>query len=318
MRRTTSCRVFVRIPRFPYDPCEKSSGRPGRYSDRPRKGSRGMHSPSGSRREVTEYFESTAAYWKELYSGDSLLPTIYKDRHNTALRWIQDLLLPPNARILEVGCGAGLVTLALARHGYSVHALDSTTAMLQMTRNGSTHQRTQNRVRLQAADVHALPFQAHTFDLVIAIGVIPWLHSERVGVEEMRRVLKPGGYLLATADNNARLTRILDPRSSPLLAPLRLAVKRCLQLFALWSPTAGFQPKRHYPRQVDRLVSECGCENVKSCTVGFGPFTFLGKELFTDAIGVSLHRWLQTRASRRSMFPLRWTGSHYLVLATKG
>jgi ubiquinone/menaquinone biosynthesis C-methylase UbiE len=274
-----------------------------------------MHSPSGSRREVTEYFESTAAYWKELYSGDSLLPTIYQDRHNTALRWIHDLLLPPNARILEVGCGAGLVTLALARNGYSVHALDSTTAMLQMTRNGSAH--LQDRVRLHAGDVHALPFQAHTFDLVIAIGVIPWLHSERVALQEIRRVLKPGGYLLATADNNARLTRILDPRSSPLLAPLRLAAKRCLQLCGLWAPASGFQPKRHYPRQVDRFMNECGCENVKSCTVGFGPFTFLGKELFTDAIGVRLHRWLQTRASRRRLSPLRWTGSHYVVLVTK-
>ena len=74
----------------------------------------------------------------------------------------------------------------------------------------------QDRVRIHAADVHALPFQAHTFDLVVAIGVIPWLHSERVALQEMQRVLKPGGYLLVTADNNARLNRILDPRSSPL------------------------------------------------------------------------------------------------------
>jgi hypothetical protein len=120
-----------------------------------------------------------------------------------------------------------------------------------------------------------------------------------------------------TADNNARLDRILDPLSSPLAAPLRLAAKRFLRLCGLWSPASGFQPKRHYPGEIDRSMGECGFEHVKSCTVGFGPFTFLGKALFSDTVGVRLHRRLQTLASRRGLSLLRWTGSHYLVLVTK-
>jgi 2-polyprenyl-3-methyl-5-hydroxy-6-metoxy-1,4-benzoquinol methylase len=279
-----------------------------------------MHSPlspSASQQHVTDFFESTAVYWKSVYSGDRLLPAIYQDRHRTALGWVRDLDLRPNARILEVGCGAGLLTLALARNGHTVDALDSTEAMRRMTRNGAVRQGVQSRIRIHAADVHALPFQAHAFDLVIAIGVIPWLHSERLALLEMQRVLKPGGHLLVTADNNARLGRILDPRSSPLSAPLRLAAKRLLRLCGLWSPPAGFQPKRHYPREIDRLMSECGFEHVHSCTVGFGPFTVLGKALLTGGIGVRLHRRLQTLASRRGVFLLRWTGSHYLVLVTK-
>jgi ubiquinone/menaquinone biosynthesis C-methylase UbiE len=276
-----------------------------------------MQPASASQQNVTDYFESTAAYWKAVYSDDRLLPAIYRDRHNTALGWIQNLDLHPSARILEVGCGAGLIAVALARNGYTVDALDSTTAMLQMTRNGSAHQGVEDRVRLHAADVHALPFRAHAFDLVIAIGVIPWLHSEGLALQEMQRVLKPGGYLLVTADNNARLNRILDPRSSPLSAPLRLAAKRFLRLCGLWSPNSGFQPKRHYPSEVNRLIGKCGFENVKCCTVGFGPFTFLGQALLTDAIGIRLHRRLQALASRRGLLPLRWTGSHYLMLVTK-
>ena len=54
------------------------------------------------------------------------------------------------ARILEVGCGAGLITVALAQNGYTVDALDSTTAMLQMTRNDAAHQGVEDRVRLHA------------------------------------------------------------------------------------------------------------------------------------------------------------------------
>ena len=170
---------------------------------------------------------------------------------------------------------------------------------------------------MYSADVHALPFQAETFDVVIAIGVIPWLHSERLALEQIQRVLKPGGYLLVTADNNARLNRLLDPLSSPLLAPLRLSAKRLLRLCGLWSPASGFQPKRHYPREFNRLIDDCGFEHVKSRTVGFGPFTFFGKGLLADSVGIRLHRWLQTVASRRGLLPLRSTGAHYLVLATK-
>ena len=276
-----------------------------------------MQPASASPQHVSDYFESTAAYWKTLYADDRLLSTIYQDRHHTALGWIQELNLVPSARILEVGCGAGLLTSALARNGYTVDAVDSTMAMLQMTRNDATRHCGGNRIRMYAADVHALPFQAHTFDLVIAIGVIPWLHSEHLALREMQRVLKRGGHLLVTADNDARLNRILDPRSSPVLAPLRLVAKRLLRLCRLWSPNSGFQPKRHYPREFNRSIGACGFEQVKTRTVGFGPFTFLGKELFTDALGIKLHRWLQTAASRRGSLPLRWTGTHYLVLATK-
>jgi ubiquinone/menaquinone biosynthesis C-methylase UbiE len=276
-----------------------------------------MNTPSASRQFVTEYFESNAAYWKTVYSGHQLLPAIYQDRHNTALGWIQDLGLRPNARILEVGCGAGLLTVALARNGYFVDAVDATDAMLQMTRKSAADRGVQDRIRLHAADVHALPFRTQTFDLVIAIGVIPWLHSERLALQEMWRVLNPGGYLLVTADNNARLDRILDPQSSPMSAPFRLAAKRVLRLCGLWTPNSGFQPKRHYPSEVNRFMGECGFETMKSCTVGFGPFTFLGKALLADPVGVRLHRRLQTLASRRGLRLLRWTGSHYLVLGAK-
>ena len=277
-----------------------------------------MQPASASQQHVTDYFESTAAYWKTVYSDRRLLPAIYRDRHHTALGWIEHLDLHPSARILEVGCGAGLVTSALARNGYTVDALDSTMAMLRMTRNGAGDQCVQGRIRVHSADVHALPFQVRTFDLVIAIGVIPWLHSERLALREMQRVLKPGGYLLVTADNNARLNRILDPRSSPLLVPIRLAAKRLLRLCGLWSPNSAFQPKRHYPREFNRVIGDCGFTRVKSGTVGFGPFTFFGKELFTDAAGIRLHRRLQLLASRRALLPLRWTGSHYLVLCRCG
>jgi len=276
-----------------------------------------MQTQWANQQKVSDYFESSSAYWKKIYFGARLLPTIYRERHGTALGWVRKLGLGVDARILDIGCGAGRMTIALARIGHAVDAMDFATAMLQMTRKNAVKRGLQDRIRLHSADVEALPFEAQVFDLVIAIGVIPWLHSEHGALQEMKRVLKPGGYLLVTADNDARLNRILDPLSCPLFKPLRVTAKRLLQQCKLWPPHSGFQPKRHYPHEVNRLIGNCNFKKVKSCTVGFGPFTLFGKELFTDRIGVKLHRRLKMLASREVLLPLRWTGSHYLVLARK-
>lgn len=270
-----------------------------------------------AQQRVNDYFESSSEYWKKIYSDDALLPTIYQDRHNTTLDWIRNLGLSPTARILEIGCGAGLLTAALAQSGQAVDAMDSTPAMLQMARDAAVHRGIEDRIRLHLADVHALPFKAETFDLAIAIGVIPWLHSEHLALLEMRRILKPGGYLLATADNNARLNRILDPLSSPLLKPFRAGAKGLLDLCGWRSSASGFQPKRHYPHELHRMLDRSDFKTVMSHTLGFGPFTFLGKRLFPDPVGVLLHRRLQTLATGKRFSPLRWAGSHHVVLATK-
>ena len=202
---------------------------------------------------ASDYFESSTEYWKTIYSSGGLLPTIYQDRHRTTLDWIQNLRLPYTARILEVGCGAGLLTAALAQSGHAVDAMDSASAMLQTAREAAAHRGVDGQIRLHLADVHALPFPPETFDLVIALGVIPWLHSEHLALLEMRRVLKPGGHLLATADNNARLNRILDPLSTPVLTPLRAVAKEVLRSFGRWTAPSGFQPKRHYPYELHRI-----------------------------------------------------------------
>ena len=105
--------------------------------------------------------------------------------------------------------------------------------------------------------------------------------------------------------------------SCPLFMPLRVATKRLLQLVGAWFPAPGFQPKRHYPAEVDGLLAGCHFKKVQSCTVGFGPFTIFGWKLFTDPLSVRLHRRLQTLASGETASPLHGTGSHYLMLATK-
>jgi arsenite methyltransferase len=99
--------------------------------------------------------------------------------------------------VLDIGCGAGFDTLLAARqvgpHG-SVIAVDMTPAMLERTRAGAS--------ALQLASVDArlgyaeeLPADDASIDVVISNGVIN-LTPDKVGVmEEIHRVLRPGGRI---------------------------------------------------------------------------------------------------------------------------
>jgi len=269
------------------------------------------------REEVDRYFRATASYWRDIYHTQSLLPVIYRDRQRAALDWVEALKLPAGAQVLEVGCGAGLMTTALAQRGYLVDAIDRTPEMLEMTRRAAEAAGAGARVAVSLGDTHGLRFPSGRFALVVALGVIPWLHSPAVALAEMARVLEPGGHLIATADNRARLNRLLDPLSTPLVAPLRRAAKHLLRVAGWRKRRAGeLDPKMHYPHQLDRMVAAAGLRKMAGRAVGFGPFTLVGHTVLPAAAGLTLHRRLQALADRGVPF-LRSTGCHYLLLAQK-
>jgi len=268
------------------------------------------------RAEVDYYFQSSAAYWEEIYHSQRLRPLTYQQRRDVALRWIAAVGLPASARVLDVGCGAGVLAAALATAGYAVDAIDTAPAMIEIARRRAACSEVAARLTVAAGDAHALPFSDGCFDVVTALGVLPWLYSEAVAISEMQRVLKPGGYILVATDNESRLDRLLDPISTPPLAPLRRMVKAILPGARTPQSPCGFAAKRHRPAEIDRLLSRHGLAKIRSKTVGFWPFTFCDREIFSDSISVRLDCFLRALAERN--FPgLRMTGAQYMALAQK-
>ena len=177
------------------------------------------HPATGRQRLVTACFQTHARYWEDIYDGSDVTSRIYQHRRALALDWVDRLGLPDGAPVLEVGAGAGLTAVALAERGYQVTAVDTTAAMVDTVRRRAAEAAVSSRLRLALGDAHRLPFADGAFRLVVALGVIPWLHSPERAAQEMARVLTPGGYLVVSADNRARLTDLLDPRHNPAAAP---------------------------------------------------------------------------------------------------
>jgi SAM-dependent methyltransferase len=267
-------------------------------------------------KRVDDYFESAADYWKDIYGENQrLLATIYRERRELVLRWVDDLRLHAGSRILEIGCGAGVTTAALARK-YHVWAVDTAQAMVESTRHEAVVRGVAANVVAHIGDVHSLPYRPDTFDAVIAMGVIPWLHSESNAVAETARVLKPGGFLIATADNRCCLTWMLDPERSPLAAPARWACKFALRVLHR-NRAVQFYCKRHSRREVETLLSSADLQMLQSATIGYGPFSIFGRYVLPDSTGIKLHRAV-TRLAQTQFIPgLSAAGCHILALAQK-
>src|SRR5216117_3967362 len=156
-----------------------------------------MNNPDREQQKrVNDYFQSTLAYWDEIYREGGVYQTIYQRRRTVALSLVDKLALPAGSRVLEVGCAHGLTTVALAERGFSVEAVDAVPEMISAARIRAQESGLAQRMSFQVADIQNLPFEAGRFNLVLVIGVTEWLRSLEQPLREIERVLRPGGHSL--------------------------------------------------------------------------------------------------------------------------
>jgi SAM-dependent methyltransferase len=97
-------------------------------------------------------------------------------------------------RILDAGCGAGPLLAALRDRGAVVTGIDKSPGILKLARR-----RLGDDADLRVAELgNLLPFPDHTFDDVTASLVLHYLEDWGPALAELRRVLKPGGRLIAS------------------------------------------------------------------------------------------------------------------------
>jgi SAM-dependent methyltransferase len=107
---------------------------------------------------------------------------------------------PPGAKVLEVGCGPGLLSTRLAgEHGLDVTGLDLDPAMIERATANAARSlgNREDRPSFVVGDVAALPFADASFDLVVCTFAIHHWADPAAGLTEIRRVLRPDGRLLA-------------------------------------------------------------------------------------------------------------------------
>jgi len=141
---------------------------------------------------------------------------------------VAEATAPDGARVLEVGCGPGHLSIRLARqHGLDMTGLDLDPAMIERARANAVRAGDGNERRpsFLVGDVASIPFSEGSFDLVVSTLSMHHWTNPTAGLAEIDRVLRPGARALVWDFRQGYLpfhASLPDPVERTHGAPLRV------------------------------------------------------------------------------------------------
>jgi ubiquinone/menaquinone biosynthesis C-methylase UbiE len=139
--------------------------------------------------DIEFHRETAAAY-------DDEVTATYGVYHRLLLEPYLDRLAEglSSRRALDLGCGTGVVSLALARRGFDVLGIDHSREMLDLAEQKLAEADVRGPYRFVVGDVRNLPVADATFDCVTCQGLLHHLDELEPCLRELARVLRPGGH----------------------------------------------------------------------------------------------------------------------------
>lgn len=185
-----------------------------------------------------------------------VLETRGTDPQQRAMRraFLSDIAFPAQARVLEVGCGTGVLTrvLALWPDVGEVVGVDPAPVFLRKARELAAEL---PNLTFREADGRSLPFENETFDAVVFDSTLSHVPGPERALAEAFRVLRPGGCLAAFDGDYATTTVALGDHD-----PLQICAEATM---------ANSVTDRWLMRRLPALIRTCGFEAVRSSSHGF-------------------------------------------------
>ncbi|MEO5829485.1 MAG: bifunctional 2-polyprenyl-6-hydroxyphenol methylase/3-demethylubiquinol 3-O-methyltransferase UbiG [Rhodanobacter sp.] len=141
-------------------------------------------------------FDRVSQLWWDAQGKMGMLHTINPLRS----KFITDQITRANPRIVDVGCGGGILAEALARTGAQVTGIDLSELSLQVARRHAAEQGLAIDYRYQNAEQLALE-QAGSFDVVTCMEMLEHVPDPSQVIAACARLLKPGGRAIFSTIN---------------------------------------------------------------------------------------------------------------------
>ena len=149
-----------------------------------------------ARQSELDKFAALASRWWDPNGPQRALHALNPVR----LAWVAERATLPGARVLDVGCGGGLLSEALAKAGADVVALDLAPELIQVARLHGLEAGTRVEYREQSVESLAAE-QPGTFDVVTCMEMLEHVPDPQSILDACATLLRPGGQLFASTLN---------------------------------------------------------------------------------------------------------------------
>lgn len=129
------------------------------------------------------------------------------DRGNFVRSVIGKFIIPENLVVLDLGSGEGGTSFILSENNFVFSFDFSFVRLIRQSENFDG-----NKINRINGDARHLPFSDSTFDLIILQDVIEHIESSEIMIDEIKRILKPGGVIYLSTPNRLSVINMLaDP-----------------------------------------------------------------------------------------------------------
>jgi 2-polyprenyl-6-hydroxyphenyl methylase/3-demethylubiquinone-9 3-methyltransferase len=214
----------------------------------------------------TEFFDTQADRWIGLYD----IKPSFRDRLDLFTSTLEGVQ-PAPARVLDFGCGPGVISMALAARGYQMTGVDGAPRMIELARTESAR-RGLHGTRFDVVAAGELAFPAESFDAVVCSSVIEYVPDDVELIGELAQVIAPGGHLLVSVPQSESVVGFAESALSRMAAYTSAERRRHL----------SFSLRRYRRKTFARTLEAAGFESLT--------FTYF-ESAIPGRLGVTLSRW---------------------------
>lgn len=152
-------------------------------------------------RQVANHFDSLAAAYTSSYTDDSFFAYFLGQRLDIIADSLKDY---DRAKILDVGCGPGMMAYHSIAREFEFFGIDISEKMIDECNNKF---RKEKFVNFSVGKIQKLDFSDDLFDVVLCMGILEHVPKDEIecALSEINRVLKPGGQVIISLMNENSL-----------------------------------------------------------------------------------------------------------------
>lgn len=250
---------------------------------------------------IESSFESKAKMWQDLYKNPQRAnDVVLINRMEIAVDLLKEQL-SAGARVLDAGCGPGVVAKRLAESGFIVHGVDIASKMIDFCKetfadvlNGESPH------RFSVGDIFKMNLDPQSFDGVVALGFLEYQADEVAVLKRLHELTRPGGALVVSGPLNLSASNLFG---------LRDPINRLR-----FGKTLLASRNRYSVSRMTELLDAAGFRLIKHKRHGFAGFPYAVESLIGLKGGLFINDSLTALSN---VLPISQFSSDIVVLATR-